>query len=155
MIKSHDQDLLITRIIIFSSNFFSQVWTNKSKQPTGPVGLRRDYEKWVYGVCALIKKAFFCRENKIFVLSILYYSGFDAILPKHLPNRSGEALFDEVRERTWYVWFDEVYPPTPAVPEIKCKWMSISNKYREENKCFIKLGTVFDPTHIHFKLFLQ
>jgi len=39
---------------------------------------------------------------------------------------SGEALFDEVRERTWYVWFDEVYPPTPAIPEIKCKLISDS-----------------------------
>ena len=33
-----------------------------------------------------------------------------------------EVSFDSVRERFWYVWFDDVYPPTPAVPEIKCKW---------------------------------
>ena len=32
-----------------------------------------------------------------------------------------EVCFDSVRERFWYVWFDDVYPPTPAVPEIKCK----------------------------------
>lgn len=32
-----------------------------------------------------------------------------------------EVSFDSVRERFWYFWFDDVYPPTPAVPEIKCK----------------------------------
>lgn len=37
------------------------------------------------------------------------------------PNRSDIENFDEVRERLWYVWFDEVYPPTPALPEIKCE----------------------------------
>jgi len=40
---------------------------------------------------------------------------------------SGEASFDEVRENIWYVWFDEVYPPTPAVPEIKFDLQSLSS----------------------------
>ncbi|KAL9955567.1 hypothetical protein ACROYT_G036906 [Oculina patagonica] len=51
---------------------------------------------------------------------------FDGIMKNEFTG-SDEALFDEVRERTWYVWFDEVYPPTPAVPEIKFDLQSLTS----------------------------
>lgn len=53
-------------------------------------------------------------------------------------------LFDEVRERTWYVWFDEVYPPTPPVPEIKCKLTTI---FMKEIDVLGKLVAEFDLIH--------
>lgn len=56
----------------------------------------------------------------------MFLIGSFHVSQSNLSCRSGEALFDEVRERTWYVWFDEVYPPTPAIPEIKCKSISKS-----------------------------
>ncbi|XP_020617284.1 uncharacterized protein LOC110055244 [Orbicella faveolata] len=51
---------------------------------------------------------------------------FDEMMKNEFTG-SGEALFDEVRERTWYVWFDEVYPPTPAIPEIKFDLQSLTS----------------------------
>ncbi|XP_068717425.1 uncharacterized protein [Montipora capricornis] len=39
---------------------------------------------------------------------------------------SRPASFDETREQVWFVWFDEVYPPTPTVPEIKLDFQTLS-----------------------------
>lgn len=63
----------------------------------------------------------------------MFLFGSFHVSQSNLSYRSGEALFDEVRERTWYVWFDEVYPPTPAITEIKCK--SISSSVAIDTEC--------------------
>lgn len=68
---------------------------------------------------------------------------FDSMFKSDL-HGSSAASFDQIRERVWYVWFDEVYPPTPAAPEIKFDFQNLSSPRPQTQSKSVKVAVTND-----------
>ncbi|KAK3699161.1 hypothetical protein QZH41_011884 [Actinostola sp. cb2023] len=66
-----------------------------------------------------------------------------------MSNRPIDNVYDWIRERFWYKWFDEVYPPSTTTPELRYDLLSVTTPRATTTMRSIELESMLLDTYWH------